>query len=838
MSAANDETSSGSTKTFVTALVTSLIIFGALMSGFFIFFKKQKRVFQPRSYLVAPRGRSQELPLSPIAWWRTVMATPLDTIIRTNGFDAYTFVRFILLLIKIFVPYFFLTWVLLMPLAAVRPTAGQEGLNQFTFGNVGKTVQSRYGGYIVALWLLTLWTLWCIYTETLHYIQARHSFLSSPQHANLVRSRTVLCSQLSGDLMNDQAIRNLCSPATVEKVFLVRNVKDVDDVYDEREKSCTKLETAEGKLIKLASKNIKKGKAAAPSNDKVNPEGGDLSLINSIVPIKKRPSHRLGKIPLVGKKVDTIEHSTQEIREQTEMLAKMREKLNEHELASTAIIRFGSQAEAITFVQNRSKDMRKKVPMVYGDVSPEAIYWPNLGIKRKAYYGRKVVAWTLTILLIIFWAPLVALAGAVANLQSLCSTVSFLSWVCRLPAVVVGIIQGVLPPLVVAVLFMLLPPVLTLFSKIQGIPLITHIELNTFKRYWLFAVINGFLVITFASGLAPALSQIFNEPGGTTRIPQTLATQLPSASIYFLTFVITSGLSIAGKQLSQTISVVVYKIKSLLGGSTPRKVFQLEYNLPSTNYLKVWPDVSLLAVLGIVYSCIQPIITLLCLFIFALYYVAFKYLYVYVYDQPDANETCGLFWPKAVNHLFVGLYIEHIVLAALFFLSQDIQQRQSAIPEGALAVVLLILTVLFHLYVTKKLRPSHIVLEKFSDVDHSAVDDTDAKAFVGRGSQKRAQMVRMHTMESGDRIGGNPNEHQGNTEAGDLEHGFDPPSTYQDQPTIWLAEDVHGLSRLEVMRIKQGQVDASMEGAHMDADSKIHVSRGPPDEYWPEGQNA
>ena len=48
--------------------------------------------------------------------------------------------RFLSMLVKIFVPYFLLTFIILMPLAAVKPNAGNDGLGRFTFGNVGKTV--------------------------------------------------------------------------------------------------------------------------------------------------------------------------------------------------------------------------------------------------------------------------------------------------------------------------------------------------------------------------------------------------------------------------------------------------------------------------------------------------------------------------------------------------------------------------------------------------------------------------------------------------------------------------------------------------------------------------
>ena len=270
-----------------------------------------------------------------------------------------------------------------------------------------------------------------------------------------------MITKLKAEMMTDKAIRELCSPHAIEKVFLVRDVKEMDDVYDEREDNCTALEKAEGKLLTTATKNIKKGKASAPSQDKVNPEGGDMSLINSIVPLKKRPKHNTGKLPLIGKKADAVEYLTEQIRENTEELAKFRGKFDSYDMASTAIVRFHSQAEAITFAQDRSAHMKKKAPQVYPDISPEDIYWPNLGLRLPVFFGRKVLSWALTIALIIFFAPLgtcsacpsthyllilvsylVALAGAVANLSTLCSSVSFLSWVCDLPSVVVGIIQG------------------------------------------------------------------------------------------------------------------------------------------------------------------------------------------------------------------------------------------------------------------------------------------------------------------------------------------------------------------------------------------------------------
>ena len=81
----------------------------------------------------------------------------------------------------------------------------------------------------------------------------------------------------------------------------------------------------------------------------------------------------------------------------------------------------------------------------------------------------------------------------------------------------------------------------------------------------------------------------------------------------------------------------------------------------------------------------------------------YKYLFLWQLQQPRADDTGGMFFPKALQHVFVGLYIQQICLAGLFFLAQDSNGSQSAIPEGALMVVLLVLTVSPTLSLLKRL---------------------------------------------------------------------------------------------------------------------------------------
>ena len=90
---------------------------------------------------------------------------------------------------------------------------------------------------------------------------------------------------------------------------------------------------------------------------------------------------------------------------------------------------------------------------------------------------------------------------------------------------------------------------------------------------------------------------------------------------------------------------------------------------------------------------ISPVITGFGACFFIISGTVFKYLFIWVYDQPPHEDSGGLFFPKAITHVFVGLYIQQIALCAFFFLLRDENGNVAAIPQGALMVVLIVATV-------------------------------------------------------------------------------------------------------------------------------------------------
>ena len=137
----------------------------------------------------------------------------------------------------------------------------------------------------------------------------------------------------------------------------------------------------------------------------------------------------------------------------------------------------------------------------------------------------------------------------------------------------------------------------------------------------------------------------------------------------------------------------MYYVKIILFDSTPRSVYNTKYSPRTEKWGTLFPRMTQLVVITFVYSIISPLINGIAFVAFFLFYFLYKYLFTWVNDQPSSSETGGLFFPKAMNHVFVGLYIQQLCLCGLFFLAENDAEQPSAVPEGALLVVLIVLTV-------------------------------------------------------------------------------------------------------------------------------------------------
>jgi hypothetical protein len=466
----------------------------------------------------------------------------------------------------------------------------------------------------------------------------------------------------------------------------------------------------------------------------------------------------------------------------------------------------------------------------YVEVAPVDIIWANLGLNPYEQKIRIALSYAATAALIIFWAIPVAFVGVISNIHNVCTKASWLAWICTIPKVVLGIISGILPPVLLAVLMMLLPIVLRLFARFEGIPKYTGLELSLMTRFFIFQVVHSFLVVSVSSGIASSLTGLINDPGSA---PTILAQNLPKASTFFLTYIILQGLTGTAGGFLQIVKLIIYYVKLFILGSTPRSVWSIKYQPGQVAWGTLFPNITLLVVITLGYSIISPIINGLACATFFAFYQLYKYLFLYVYQQPSATDTGGLFYPKALQHIFVGLYVEQVCLAALFFLAQDANKKPSAIPEGALMVVLIIITIGFNMIIKNSYGPLITALPlSLQDRTYTPTDEAD-----GHNSAAHAptdSTKEHHSVETADDV---EEKKKGKAAAADAEegdereeqYGFAHPAASRPQRRVWIPRDTLGLAEEEERACRELGIKISDRNAMMDEKGKVDVHGGPPD---------
>jgi len=387
------------------------------------------------------------------------------------------------------------------------------------------------------------------------------------------------------------------------------------------------------------------------------------------------------------------------------------------------------------------------------------------------------------------------------------------------------------------------PKIFRYIFKTFGEATNTSAEIRVLKWYFVFQVLQVFLVTTLASGAAAVASQIAKNP---TSIPQLLADKLPSASNTYLTYFVIQGLSNAPSNVLNYSDVLSFLFFDKFFDKTPRQKYTSYTYLRGMQWGKLFPKYVNFVIIAIAYACIAPLVLGFAAIGLAIFYYSYRYQLLYTV-QPKV-DTKGHCYTLALQQILTGVYIAELCLFGLFSL------RKATGPTIMIAI-LFVATVIFN-YTTNRYfapleqyLPADLALESSDDEQApllSAAEEGEADAL--RNSEFNiehisnrsrlpsrvvtpvAQFLQPHifashtAMKAWLRDGDFDPDDVPEYSEEDLKKAYLNPAYTSKTPIVWLARDSMGVSKNEAQENESAGLKCSDQGAHIDEKGNLKWS--------------
>ncbi|KAG6003640.1 hypothetical protein E4U21_001843 [Claviceps maximensis] len=693
---------------------------------FLIFRRSQRRFYAPRTYIGGRRcvmgrddlphtlpsdedsirptkltvlfasysERSPEMPGGLVNWFGSFWRIPDAYALTHQTLDAYLFLRYLKICTVICFVSLCITWPILFPINATGGGSGNQ-LDILSFGNVNVDEKPNYFyAHCFVAWVVYGFLLYMITRECIYYINLRQAYLLTPHYAKRISARTVLFTSVPQEYLDEARVRQMFNNA-VKNVWVAGNTKELDKQVEERDKVAMKLEGAEVKLIVAVNKARAKALKKGGNDGDAAQDAETANVISRWVPDTKRPSHRLGFLGLLGKKVDTIEWGRAELEKSIPEIEKAQiewKQNGNYTKIGSLFVEFHTQADAQAAYQVITHHQALHMSPKAIGVKPQDVIWKNLSIPWWQLIMRRYAVYAIIAAMIIFWAIPVAVVAIISKVSFL-QTLPGLTWIASIPEKILGFISGLLPSVALAILMSLVPVIMRALAKFAGCRTNSEAELYTQNSYFVFQIIQVFLWRSIADAATGAIIEIAQQPD---KVFALLGSTLPSTSNFYISYFIVQGITIATSTVTQVVGLFVFRILYKFLASTPRAKYTKWTTLSAILWGSLLPVYTNMVCISIIYSVIAPLVLLWSTLGLFLFYLAFRYNILFVSET--AVDTQGLIYPRALKQLFTGIYLGEIVMVGLFSVVK-------AAGPAALMAVFLGFTILYHITFTRSISP-------------------------------------------------------------------------------------------------------------------------------------
>ena len=373
----------------------------------------------------------------------------------------------------------------------------------------------------------------------------------------------------------------------------------------------------------------------------------------------------------------------------------------------------------------------------------------------------------------------------------------------------------------------------------SGEPTLPEAELKTQAWYFIFQVIQVFLVTTFSSGAAAVATSIARDP---SQVPHLLAENLPKASNFYLSYFILQGIAGAPDKLLNYSDLFEYLFYSKYIDNTPRDKYKRFTNMKGIPWATQYPKFVNFLVIAVAYSCIAPLVLGFATVGLYLFYLAFSYNMLYVYQvKVDSKGDC---YARSLEHIMTGVYMSELCLIGLF------GARKAAGPS-ILLVILLVITIIYHTIVDRLLSPLELYLPTNDDknaeeeplmaAEEAREDDStpyraqghhihaiSLPTFIIKPSMKYMQPFIDRFRAQITSILHHPTAREDDTPEyteDQLRDAYLNPALTSKTPKLWLARDEIEVSKKELEANKEVGIEGTDDGAWFDEHGNVQFER-------------
>ncbi|KAJ1287750.1 hypothetical protein BS78_02G034100 [Paspalum vaginatum] len=636
---------------FLTSVLTSFVIFVVLVLVFTWLSRRPGNapVYYPSLLLrgLDPWEGRRRGTRSPVGWIQDAIAASENDVIAAGGVDAAVYLVFLSSVLSILVYSGIVLLPVLLPVAgtdhALETSMGIDSPNKsaqssqdfsamdrLTMGNVGQGSKRLWAFLLSVYWVsfVTYFVLWKSYK---HVSNLRAAARSTPdvkpeEFAVLVRDVPKPSPDETIKDSVDSYFRAL-HPDTYYRSLVVTDHTKADKIYQK----------IEGHKQKIARAEV----VYANSKTESNPEG-------------TKPTHKTGFLGIIGKKVDTIEYCSEQIKELLPKLEAEQKTTLRDKQQRSAIVFFNSRSAAASASQTLHAQVFDKWTVMEAP-EPREIIWPNLPRSIYERQIRQAVVYTIVFLVVFFYMIPITAVSAVTTLENLRQKLPFLKVVVD-QQIIKTILEAYLPQIALIVFLALLPTLLMFLSKAEGIPSQSHAVRAASGKYFYFVVFNVFLVYTLGQTLFKSLTTIINHPA---EIVNMLGNSLPGGATFFLTFVALKFFVGYGLELSRVVPLIIFHLKRKYLCKTEDEV-KAAWAPGDLGYNTRVPNDMLIATLVLCYSVIAPLIIPFGVAYFALGWLIAKNQVLRVY-VPN-YESNGRMWPHMHTRIIVALLVYQITM--------------------------------------------------------------------------------------------------------------------------------------------------------------------------------